>query len=333
MYARDHGPGLKIAALNGDFCCYMKNPLVASLPGNGSPSTAQKVTALPSSEPGGTRLFASSEPFGWEGLRLEAGFRRGWQVDEIMVNGHHLTMNLAADDLCFETRGDSDWVTVRLAPLEFWINPEGRPFSVRKMADSRYASCTIDGRYLDSLAGCHFELDAGIGIADPVLARLVQALIAIIEDKAHYSQALAAEVIRAFVNAVAARHGHPAEELKAKGGIAPNQMKSLLVWLQDHIHGPLTVGLMATQVGLSAAHFSREFKRSTGLTPWDYVVRIRLDGAREALMNGGCSATVASQFGFSDQSHMARLFKLRFGVSPSAYVKANKAPPPDAKAG
>jgi hypothetical protein len=200
----------------------MKKPIVASLRRNSSPSIAHKVAASPSSQPGGTRSFASSEAFGWDGLHLEAGFRRGWQVDEIMLNGHHLTMNLDDDDLCFETRDDSDWVTVRLAPLEFWINPEGRPFSVRKMADSRYASCTIDGRYLDSLAGCHFELDAGTGIGDPVLARLVQALIAIIEDKAHYSQALAAEVIRAFVNAVAARHGHPAEELKAKGGIASN---------------------------------------------------------------------------------------------------------------
>src|SRR6202453_1306727 len=202
----------------------MKNSQVAALPRSRSPSIVQKVAAPPGSEPDGTRSFVSSEAFGWDGLHLEAGFRRGWQVDEIMVNGHHLTMNLGDGDLCFETRGDSDWVTSRLAPLEFWINPEGRPFSVRKMADSCYASCTIDGRYLDSLAGCHFELDAGIGIADPVLARLVQALIAIIKDKAHYSQALAAEVIRAFVNAVAARHGHPAEELKAKGGIAPNQI-------------------------------------------------------------------------------------------------------------
>ena len=241
-----------------------------------------------------------------------------------MVNGHHLMMNLADHDLCFETRGDAGWIAARLAPLEFWINPEGRPFSVRKMTDSRYASCTIDGRHLDSLAGCHFELDAGIGIDDPVLARLVQALIAIVEDEAHYSQALAAEVIRAFVNAVAARHGHPAAELKVKGGIAPNQMKSLLAWLQEHIQDPLTVGLMASQVGLSAAHFSREFKRSTGLTPWDYVVRIRLDRARESLLNGCCSAMVASHFGFADQSHLARLFKVRFGVSPSAYVKANK---------
>jgi hypothetical protein len=199
----------------------MKNSL-ATLPRNRSRFTATEAE---------TRLL-TSEPFGWEGLRLEAGFRRGWQVDEIMVNGHHLTMNLADHDLCFETRGDAGWIAVRLAPLEFWINPEGRPFSVRGMADSRYASCTIDGRHLDSLAGCHFELDAGVGIADPVLARLVQALIAIVEDEAHYSQALATEVIRAFVNAVAARHGHPAAELKVKGGIAPSQMKSLLAWLQ-----------------------------------------------------------------------------------------------------
>ena len=299
----------------------MKNSLVTSLSRNRSSFPREQ--AAEARTVAETR-FLTSEPFGWEGLRLEAGFRRGWQADEIMVNGHHLTMNLADHDLCFETRGDTDWSAVRLAPLQFWINPEGRPFSVRGMADSRYASCIIDGRYLDTLAGCHFELDAGVGIADSVLARLLQALIAIIEDEAHYSQALAAEVIRAFVNAVAARLGHPAAELKVKGGIAPNQMKSLLAWLNEHIQDSLTVGHMASQVGLSEAHFSREFKRSTGLTPWDFVVRIRLDRARESLMNGECSATVASQFGFADQSHMARLFKLRFGVSPSAYVKANK---------
>jgi AraC-like DNA-binding protein len=278
----------------------------------------------PASRPGfPTHSFVSSAAFGWAGLQVEAGFRRNWQVDELMVNGHHLTLNLGTDDLCFETRSDAEWSAARLAPLEFWINPEGRPFSVRRMENAHIASCTIDGRYLDALAGCHFELDAGLAV-DPVLARLVQALIAIIEDSANYSQALAAEVTRAFGNAVAARHGHPAAELKAKGGIAPNQMKSLLTWLQEQICEPMTVGLMASQVGLSAAHFSREFKRSTGLTPWDYVVRIRLDAARESLLNGDCSANVAAQFGFADQSHLARLFKARFGTSPSTYVKANK---------
>ncbi len=241
-----------------------------------------------------------------------------------MVNGHHLVMNLADSNLGFETRGESHWLTARLAPLELWIIPEGRPFSVRSMTESRVACCTVDGRYLDSLAGCHFELDAGIGICDPVLARLIQALLAVIEDNANYSQALAAEVIRAAVNALAARHGHPAAELKMKGGIAPSQMKSLCAWLQEHIEGPLTVGLMAAQVGLSAAHFSREFKRSTGSTPWDYVVRMRLDRARDSLLNGDSPAGVASQFGFADQSHLARLFKVRFGLSPSAFIKANK---------
>jgi len=150
-----------------------------------------------------------------------------------------------------------------------------------------------------------------------------QALIAIVEDAAHYSQPLAAEVIRTFVNAAAARHGHPAAELKVKGGIAPSQMTLLVDWLREHIQEPLSVGLMAAQVGLSDAHFSREFKRSTGLTPWDYVVRLRLDHAREALLSGSCSTAVASQFGFADQSHLARLFKARFGVTPAAFVKSH----------
>jgi AraC-like DNA-binding protein len=302
----------------------MKNSFATDFSTDGRAAIATRPTGSSSKGPSESGRFVSSAAYQWDGLLLEAGFRHPSHFDEVMVNGHRLMMNLADRDLCFEIRGDGDWVPVRLAPLEFWINPEGRPFALRHMPESIYASCTIDGRYLDTLAGCHFELDAGMGIKDSVLARLVQVLIAIIEDTAHYSKPLAAEVIRAFVNAAAARHGHPAAELKAKGGIAPSQMKLLLGWLQEHLQDPLTVGLMATQVGLSAAHFSREFKRSTGLTPWDYVVRLRLDHARESLLNGNCSTAVASQFGFADQSHLARLFKLRFGVSPAAFVRANK---------
>jgi AraC family transcriptional regulator len=302
----------------------MKNTPVAGLSTNCPRPKSQPLVTSPDRKPAETPISACSDLFGWDGLYLEAGQRGSWDVEERMVNGHLLTMNLGDHDIHFETRGDDAWVAARLAPLDFWINPEGRRFSVRKMATSFYASYTIDGRYLDSLAGCHFELDAGVGIHDPVLARLAQALIAIVEDKARYSRALAAELIRAFVNAVAARHGHPALELKAKGGIAPSQMKALDEWLQEHLQDPLTVGAMAARVGLSAAHFSREFKRSTGVTPWDYVVRLRLDRARDALMKGAYAAIVASDLGFADQSHMARLFKLRFGVSPSAFVKANR---------
>lgn len=300
----------------------MKNCSVAALP---KPQTSLAPKKADSgAELNEVTIVTTSHVYQWQGLHLEAVTRRSWQVDENMVSGHMLTMNLGQTDLCFETRAESTWVGGRLAPLEFWINPEGRPFSVRNVGGAHYASCTIDGRYLDSLAGCHFELDAGIGVRDPVLARLVQALLAIIEDGAGYSQALAAEVIRAFVSAVAARHGSPAPELKVRGGIAPSQIKSLDDWLQEHIQDPLTVACLAARVGLSAAHFSREFKRSTGVTPWDYVVRLRLERARDALMQGNSPATVASQFGFADQSHLARLFKLRFGASPSAFVKANK---------
>ena len=266
-------------------------------------------------------VIASSESLSWEGFHLEVVTRNGWHVEEMTVGGHLLIINLDVVDLHFETRDDSDWREARLAPDKFWIIPEGWPFSIHSLTHSRYARCIIDGRYLDSLTGCHFELDAGIGIADPVLAQLLRVLVTILDDKAQYSQVLASELVRSMVSALAVRHGHPAPELKSKGGIAPDQMKALDAWLQAHIQNTLTVGLMAAQVGLSNAHFSREFKRSMGVTPWEYVVRLRLDGARAALLRGISATNVALEFGFSDQSHLSRLFKLRFGTTPAAFVK------------
>ena len=76
---------------------------------------------------------------------------------------------------------------------------------------------------------------------------------------------------------------------------------------------------MAERVGLSAAHFSREFKRSTGNTPWEHVVQLRLEGARQLLESGESASEAALRFGFSDQSHLSRLFKLKYGVTPSSF--------------
>ena len=66
--------------------------------------------------------------------------------------------------------------------------------------------------------------------------------------------------------------------------------------------------------------FSRAFKREHGLTFREFLVRYRIDKARESLKNPRIrvldSAFVA---GFKDPSYFARLFKRYVGVPPSQY--------------
>ena len=237
-----------------------------------------------------------------------------------MVNGHSLAVNLASEPLRQEYRDGLIWKSSVMPPLTFWINPEGRPFSFRHRNNMYCGLCLVDGKFLDAVMGHHYELRAGIGVVDASMAHVIQAIIGNMQDQRRYTNEFAKELLHTFVYALATRHGDPAAELPAKGGIAPNRMKSLLSWLEAHIGDQLTIDSMASQVGLSTAHFSREFKHATGQTPWGYIIQLRLERARLLLEKGESVTNVALQTGFSDQPHLSRLFKQRFGVSPSSIV-------------
>ena len=79
---------------------------------------------------------------------------------------------------------------------------------------------------------------------------------------------------------------------------------------------------LAALAGLSRYQTVRGFARLTGLTPHAYVIQRRLDAARSLIRNGCALADAAVEAGFSDQSHMHRIFVARHGFTPGAYAAA-----------
>lgn len=83
-----------------------------------------------------------------------------------------------------------------------------------------------------------------------------------------------------------------------------------------------TLAFLAHHAGLSRYQFLRSFARATGLTPHAYLMQRRIHRARSLIAGGAKFSEAALASGFSDQSHMTRLFVRNFGVSPGAYAKA-----------
>jgi AraC-like DNA-binding protein len=65
----------------------------------------------------------------------------------------------------------------------------------------------------------------------------------------------------------------------------------------------------------------RAFRRELGVTPHAYLIGVRTERAARLLMHGGAIADVAAEAGFSDQSHLTRHFKRRFGMTPRSFVR------------
>jgi AraC family transcriptional regulator len=76
---------------------------------------------------------------------------------------------------------------------------------------------------------------------------------------------------------------------------------------------------ISSEVGLSQWHFSRQFRRTTGLSPYQFLLRSRVERARDLLRKGHAISEVAAITGFTDQSHMHRHFKRILGVTPGSF--------------
>lgn len=106
---------------------------------------------------------------------------------------------------------------------------------------------------------------------------------------------------------------------EVKGGLPRGTLRRVTDFVNDNLSTDLGLSEMAGVANLSQYHFSRQFKRSTGLPPHRYVIQRRVERARELLSNTDLSVgDVASAVGFTHQSHLAHHVRRHFGVAPSS---------------
>jgi len=107
-----------------------------------------------------------------------------------------------------------------------------------------------------------------------------------------------------------------------KGGLSRRQFNRVRDYIYANFGEALNLDLLAATAGLSRFHFARMFKVSTGLTPHQYVNKVRVQRGRELLEQGRSQAEVAGLCGFAHQSHFAAHFKRHFGVTPGLYLRS-----------
>lgn len=115
-------------------------------------------------------------------------------------------------------------------------------------------------------------------------------------------------------------HGtSPQAASDGRGGLPRGALRRVTDFVNDYLSEDLGLAEMAGVANLSQYHFSRQFKRSTGLSPHQYVIGRRVERARELLSGTDLSVgDVASAVGFTHQSHLAHHVRRHFGVAPTA---------------
>ncbi len=211
--------------------------------------------------------------------------------------------NYSAYDLALCDRHQGEWVGLMNVPhLQVGISdaalraasdqPNGevelRP--QRKFADSRLGGL---------VAAVHAEMVAGFPGGRLFLDSIEQAMAV------------------ALVGGHAVRH-RPVQ--MSRGGLGPARVRRIRDLVHAKMDDELSLDEMARSVGLSTAHFARMFRKSTGETPHQFVLRQRLERAKAMLRAPDARILdVAVACGFKTQQHFAQVFRVVCGISPTGY--------------
>lgn len=113
------------------------------------------------------------------------------------------------------------------------------------------------------------------------------------------------------------------EYMTPQPGALPH--KPFLNWITSycafHISEPINVTDMAKRAGLSPSRFTVLFKQHFKTTPYQYLLTLRIEHAKELLKEGLSIQKVSEYCGFTDVHHFSKAFKAATGVTPGYYKR------------
>ncbi len=102
-----------------------------------------------------------------------------------------------------------------------------------------------------------------------------------------------------------------------------DKMKQIIKYIECNYMEKITIADISDEIGLSQSHFMKYFKNTMGTSFIDYLNEYRLTMASRLLLASDSSILdIASEVGFENLSYFNRLFKKRFGTTPSNYRKS-----------
>jgi AraC family transcriptional regulator len=159
---------------------------------------------------------------------------------------------------------------------------------------------------------------------DPYVSTLSSVLLSAVEQETTTNQLFVDQIGLSLLAHFAQTYGgmRPRDNGRG-GGLAPWQERRAKEIMRARLNSQLTIADVAAECKLSASHFARSFRRSTGVAPHEFLSGLRVDEAKHLMLTTKLPlADIALICGFGDQSYFTRVFTRSVGASPGAWRRA-----------
>jgi AraC family transcriptional regulator len=230
-----------------------------------------------------------------------------------------------------------------VSPVKFWLH--GRPVSVEppqegsvsimhlEQEPSMYLGSAFDmvqfyvprvalDEFADENGGSRCEtLSWPSDKVDPRMTSLALCLLPVLERPELASELYVDHLVFAAHAYIARTYGGiKIAPSIVRGGLAPWQLHRATEMLKANLDGQIALSQVARECKLSVSHFVRAFKQTIGEPPYRWLLRQRIDAAKELLLHSGLPMVeIALKCGFADQACFIRAFRTLLDTTPGEW--------------
>ncbi|MEN5279243.1 AraC family transcriptional regulator [Brucella sp. TWI432] len=170
------------------------------------------------------------------------------------------------------------------------------------------------------------RLDHSLCIFDELLEQTISSLKDLIHIGGRFSAIEVQYIARVIVARLVSKYStNTTRELNTDVGLSVHVLQKTFNLIDQNLHRRIGIERLAEAAGIGAAQFARLFKRATSVTLHQYIIRRRVERAKELLIDTHMPiAEIAHDCGFADQVHLTRFFGRITGTSPASFRKKRR---------
>lgn len=242
-----------------------------------------------------------------------------------------LVMVLAGSAIVEERTAGCDWEQSEVRVGDFFLTTTAQPYEMRWQTTGG-DSFEVMHLYLAPALIDHAARDLGLqqngavnlrdvsGGRDDWVRTLLEQLRTELTGNRTPSQLLVHNLAQALAIHLVRSYRAPLPAGRRSNALQAYKLRRVIDLMNQHLAQDFSLAKLAQAAQLSEYHFSRLFKRATGLSPSHYFIRLRIARARQLLLETERSVIdIGLEVGYSSPSHFSQVFRREVGVTPSAY--------------
>ncbi|MGA5304089.1 helix-turn-helix domain-containing protein [Nucisporomicrobium flavum] len=263
-----------------------------------------------------SRLLAASDSLGWRHVRA-ARYADPAETEPFLTRSDKLLLVLVTSGRYrIESRRGVSWRAASYRPGSVGITAPGNASVLRWRAASS-----------EPMESLHLHLDPGAagGAAFPDALTLHDAYV--VASARVLSEALSVQAPALYADSVAQgltvhlahRFGKPVRQ-PAPAALSDREVGRVVEYMRAHLGDDVSLDALAGVARVSKFHFLRAFAAATGVTPYRYLRRLRLEVAAGMLRRTADPvARIALLCGYRSSGQFARAFRAEYGVPPHLF--------------